>query len=771
MPRLTGLQESDFLLFGLAFLLGLLLTGNPFNALVVIGIGAGMALLRWRGGLWFRHWRSAPLAASWWLATAIALLAMMYFYVRIPQPAANDISHLIPRLSAITASPTVRITGRIIDTPLLNRSGKMRFLLDSDRYELVQQPDQPVSLTGTAYGKVYVTLPPAAAHGLHPSQTIVITGRLYRPKTSGPGNFDQGFDFGKYLRSQGTFAGLAGRQVKILHRGSSWGWWAVRERIYQAQLKTLGTPAGPVLSAMVLGSRAVPIPFEVSDQFRQVGLAHALAASGFQTSLILSAVLVLARPLRESQKLLLGGSTLLLFGGLSGFAPSVMRAVLMGIAALVALVGNQKTRPVPLLLVIALVLLLVNPLWIEDLGFQFSFLATLGLLVTAPPIAKALDRLPAFIATLIAVPLAAMIWVLPIQLAVFGVFPLYGLLANVLSTLLLSIITIGGFVSGLVALVWPLLGGGLAGLMFLPIQALLGIVRFFSQLPGSSLAIGGIAGWQILLLYGLLGAVWLIPGWQRRWPLVTVIALVVVVIPFLQIQTQTFRITVLETNQPPIMVIQEPGANILINAGDTATAAQRVSSFLALQGINQIDWAIASDRRARNQSGWVALQTRLPIRILSELPTASSDPEYQAMLNQLVGVRRQPFRLNQAIALGSTRAKLLRVDPTVLQLQIGDQNWLLVTDPQGLAGLEVGLKSTPLPPTDVLWWSGRRFQPELVQLLQPKAVILSTDSLDSGVIPQLEADKIQVFWTERDGAVQWTPQGAFIANQREPSDF
>jgi competence protein ComEC len=765
VPRLPALRESDYLLFGVAFILGLLVTNNAWYIAGLAGLGLGLAILRWRSLLWFRVWRSAPLAQTWLIATGVALLAVLYFYLRVPQPGGNDISRIIPRLAEIAAKPTVTVTGTITDTPLLTRSGKLRFFIDCDRYQLLPGPDQPINLSGTVTGKLYVTVPPAQAKGIHPSQTVAITGLLYQPKTNSQPSFYRVFDFRKYLRAEGAFAGLAGRRLKVLEQGSTWGWWAIRERIYQAQLQALGTPKGPVLSAMVLGSRAVPIPFEVADQFRRVGLAHALAASGFQTSLILGAVLAIARPLSERSQFVVGGTALLLFGGLSGFAPSVMRAVLMGMAGLVALVGNQKVKPVPMLLLIALLMLLANPLWIEDLGFQFSFLATLGLIVTSPSLVRALDWLPPVIAALIAVPIAATLWVLPVQLAVFGVFPPYGLLANVTTTFLLSVMTIGGFISGLAALVWPLLGSGLAGLMYVPTFGLLWLVQFFSQLPGSSLAIGAIAAWQIVILYGLIFAVWLIPWWQRRWKLAIGLSLGLVLIPFVQAQTTAFRVTVLEATQPPIMVIQEPGANILINSGDASMAAQSVSSFLAMQGINQIDWAIASDRTSSNQSGWVELQRRLPIRIWSEIPTARSDPDYRAMLQSLpAGITQQPFRLNQEIAVGSTRIKLLRADPAVLQMQIGRQRWLLVNDPTGFAGQATWLRSANLPQVDVLWWAGRNFQPELVSLLKPKVVILAASEVEPSVLSQLQAAKIQVFWTERDGAVRWTAQKQFEAN-------
>lgn len=757
--------EADYILIGVAFILGLLSVGLglPWAGLVLLGLGGLLAFLRWRNLLFFQIWRSAPTPRIWLMATGVALLALLYFYLRIPQPGVTDISRVIPRLEILGGNPIVKVEGTVEDTPLLNRSGKMRFFLNVKRFEAVSKENPETKLAGTASGALYVTVPAKEAEDLHPSQTIAIRGRLYQPR-GGQGSFYQVFNFSQYLAAQGAFAGLAGREIQVLDRGSTWGWWAIRERIYQAQLKALGTPEGPVLSAMVLGSRAVPIPFEVSDEFRRVGLAHALAASGFQTSLILSSVLTLTQRLQDRHKFMIGGGTLFLFGSLSGFAPSVTRAVLMGVASLIALVGEQKTRPVSLLLLIAVAMLVYNPLLIQDLGFQFSFLATLGLIVTAPPIAKRLDWLPTNLATLMSVPLAATLWVLPIQLAVFGVFPPYGLLANIVTTFLLEVITIGGFISGLAALIWPLLGTGIAWLMYYPTALLLWIVHFFSRLPGSSLAIGAIAAWQVLSIYGLIFAVWLIPWWQRRWKLASGIAVGLIVVPFLQLQTAAFQVTVLDNTRVPIMVIQEPGANILINSGDENTAAQSVSSFLALQGINQIDWGIATDRTTRTQGGWLKIAESVPVRRFSEIPTARSDEEYRVMLTKLsTRVQKQPLRMDQTIGVGSTEVKLLRADPVALQLKIDQLNWLLLTDPRGSAGNEVWLRSARLPTTDVLWWSGRKFPIELIDLVKPRVAILTATAIAPETLQQLRSAGIQTFTTDRDGAVRWRG-GQFEAN-------
>jgi competence protein ComEC len=120
------------------------------------------------------------------------------------------------------------------------------------------------------------------------------------------------------------------------------------------------------------------------------------------------------------------------------------------------------------LLLAALVLLLINPLWIWDLGFQLSFLATLGLLVTSPALMKRLDWLPPTIASLIAVPIAATIWVLPLLLYVFSQVSTYSILANVVTSFLIAGITMGGFISAVFGAVWPLAGSAIAWLLYFP---------------------------------------------------------------------------------------------------------------------------------------------------------------------------------------------------------------------------------------------------------------------------------------------------------------
>lgn len=405
------MRSIDSVALSLAYIFGLLATGIPGGGIIILLLGIGAAIWRWQQPRW--SWlqlrRVGPPARIWMLAGGIGLLATLYFQIRLPQPGLNDISRFIPAPG--NQQEVVTVQGRVEQMPRLTRSQRGQIWIRATQLRQASATNES-ALGRLVTGKLYVTLPAPAVSGLHPQQKVVVTGVLYHPK---PAANPQGFDFQAYLNQEGVFAGLRGLNLKVLSQGSTWGWWAVRQRISIAQARWLGTPEGPLVSAMVLGSRAVSLPWEVRDEFTQVGLAHALAASGFQTSLILAVVLALSRRLSNPEQMGLGITALIIFASLSGFEPSVLRATIMGSAGLIALVRGRQIRSTGVLLATAVLLLLFNPLWIWELGFQLSFLATLGLIVTVPGIVERLDWLPPAIAPLIAVPVAAFIWTLPLQ--------------------------------------------------------------------------------------------------------------------------------------------------------------------------------------------------------------------------------------------------------------------------------------------------------------------------------------------------------------------
>lgn len=748
----SGLSKSVAVLLCCAYILGLLFTALPWGTLLLTGLGLVAAWMRSPQALHLsrRHhipipqaWWRSPISRWWLVATAISLLAASYLQLSLPYPAPNDVSRLVQSNQTRTIA---EVSGIIQSRPALTRRGTMQLWLSAQQ-AAVEGSRQAVS------GNVFVTLPRKAAKNLHPSQTVTITGSLYKPqKVTRP----HGFDFATYLAREGSFAGLKGSTVQIDREGSTWGGWAIRARIVRSLQNGTNERTGSLLGALVLGKDAADVPYDLKDAFIQSGLAHALAASGFQVSLILSVVLGLGRSrLSLSGQVLLGFGALLLYGFLCGAEPSIVRALLMGFASLAALGLEGKVRAVPALLLIAVLMLIFKPLWIWDLGFQLSVLATLGLMVSATPISAALDWLPPTLASLLAVPLAATLWTLPLQLYIFGVLPLYGLLANVSVALLLSGLTIGGFISSLAALVWPLLGSGFAWMLYWPTQLLMAIVQGISQLPGNSLALGKISFLQVLALYGCIMAVWLVPQCQKHWRFATAIGFLLVIVPLWQVQTQRFAVTVFDQTRTPMMVIQHPQGTVVVNSGDRLNATQSLVPFLQQEGINRIDWAVDTSTTPTAQSGWISLLQRMPIQVLTRcIPQAMAQESPSLKPKQALEVNAQ-----ERLTLGAIEMVLWRAQPTTLTLQIGTQKWLLV-DGSTEADFMAWLTTIQLPPIQVLWWRGR-LSSKVVEQLHPDTLILSGRQGIEGAIATLEKSIPRVFWTERDGTVQWTAKQSF----------
>jgi competence protein ComEC len=761
----------------LAYILGLLFTAVPGNGFWVLGFGVIAAIIFRKRRIPNKTQQTKikaqiqsknlsqnllPHSRIWLIAGVIGALASFYIQFRVPSPGANDISKYVLTENNNNQEKLFIVRGKVTSTPRLTRAYKGQFWMEAKQFDEVKNENDKVSGSKGVSGDLYVTVPLLQATGLYPGAEIGVTGVLYKPKEA----FNPGaFNFKSYLNQRGVFAGLSGRQVNILNednKDKKWGWWKLREIIIRAQVKPLGIPNGPLLSAMVVGSKAVDIPYDVRDLFIRVGLSHVLSASGFQTSLILAIVLNLTKQAKRETRFILGTIALITFVCLTGFDPPVVRAAIMGFAALIALLLKQTIKQLNLLLLTATIMLIFNPLWIWDLGFQLTFLSTLGLIITVPAIIERLGWLPLAIAALIAVPLAATIWTLPLQLYLFGTIAVYCLLLNIITAPLISVISLGGFFSALLSIVVPEFGSTVAGLLYHPIDWLLKIAIFFGNLQFSSISIGTISLLQMIIIYTLLAFVWLISWWQRRWWFAFGIALALVFIPAWNSSNTLFQVTMLAANGEPVIVVQDKGKVTLINGGDEGTGRFTILPFLQQQGVNQIDWAVASDFQDNGSNGWLEILLRLPVKIFYDYSAKPdnvlANSAIQKKLQQNQGAY-QALKVGQSINAGAVALQLINEQLPILQMQIQNKNWLLVGNLKP-AELKSLIKNGAIPPSQVLWCPPQVLK-ELVSTLQPEVAITTSADIDSKILPEISGTKTQLLFTGRDGAIQWRPNGQF----------
>ena len=771
------MKSQVALVLALSFIAGAYASFLPnwTGSYTVFGIGFGLSLLI------PAIWRLGPKRWVYLLATLIAVFACFYVKIRTPQPLANDISRYAPLSNAI-------VRGQVLEAPSLTRSERARFLLVVKEINpsgklsvkaLNQNPNsEPTANVDSnaetssdkkfiaASGKLYVTVPLIEVTGLRAGQSVELSGRLYLPNRAD--NFGA-FDFKSYLARQGVFAGLSGRSLVRQGEPPMFGEWWFISRIVRAHVMGAGVPEGSLLSSLVLGSRAVDLPSDLKDAFIQAGLAAVLAASGFQVTLVLGAAIALSRNRSLKQQFLFGslclGGYLLLTGG----SPSILRAVVMGFGSLIGLVVQRRSRPVGGLAIAAVLLLLYEPLWIWDLGFQFSFLATFGLITTSRSISQRLDWLPPAIAELISVPIAAYIWTLPLQLLVFGKLTPYSLLANVFTAPLVMIATYGGIFSGLLGIIFVPIGAAIAWLLYPLLHWTVDLAQWINNLPNANTSVGAISIWQMVIAYVLFMAIWLVPwfGKMQRWTIAFVLACVVLFVPNAIAQANTFEITLPAFNDVPMMLIKNQNQTVLINSGDRQFASFTLLPFLQKLGINRLDWAISTDTQPDVSDGWnVLMSSSVAIAQFRDISLGITPKPYQNLQQALANTKTPlaSLKVGEKLVINNeVEIQLLNQSPDVLKVKTGELSWILLANADQKAQQTIIAKKDLLPQlsANILWWSGSQIEPTILQSINPKIAIASATSVVEQMVNQLYEAKVRIFWTGRDGAIQWSPDKDF----------
>jgi competence protein ComEC len=737
--------------------------GVAMAAGLLLGLGGVTALLL------PRLWRTGPHARAWLMAGVVGAIATLNYGWQYPVPGRWDVGHWLDR--GETAGAQQEVWGWVKEMPRQTRSGKGQLWLKTDLIRALDEAGLPLDAPEIATGKLYTTVPLDTIDGVFPGQAVRVQGRFYGPE---PPKNPNAFDFQQYLADNDTFAGFSGKYLEVRKHGTPGWWrlWRVRVRIAQSHEQSLGVPKGPLVSAMALGRRAVQVPYEVQDAFIQAGLAHTLAASGFHVSLVLGVVLgIMGHPAITSRvrnpaaaKVGVGLAALTGYVLLTGGQPSVLRASLMGVGALIGLALERRVKPLGCLLVAVTLLLVWNPTWIDSIGFRLSVMATLGLIVSVKPITAWLEWLPTTLATVVAVPVAAYFWTIPLSLYYFNTLTTYSLVLNMLATPLVMVISLGGILSGLVAVAVPTLGSILALALWPPTQLLIWLVQWETSLPGSAVATGHIALWQMLGLYGLY-----LVGWhhrrlrQPRW----LVALLLVLMAFgpLWYRAATLsEVTVLAAGNDAVMVVRDHRSTLLVNSGTESNSFYTVAPFLQQAGINRVENALAwVDSAPEN---WDVLVAKTPIRHLYSMATPPD--VHGTTVNQQLPV-------GEPNLLGTFQVVRLDAQSPTLQLQVMESHsWLLL--PILTKEQQLRLAENPEISSEVLWWHGEWLSPELIAAVQPRVAIASSfTTANPDTEQRLSAQGVRVFCTARDGAITWTPRRDYHAyldaQHRQPASL
>jgi competence protein ComEC len=268
----------------------------------------------------------------------------------------------------------------------------------------------------------------------------------------------------------------------------------------------ISQPQASLGVSFLVGQRSA-LPPVIQDMFRDLGLVHLVVASGFHLTIVVR----FARKLFAGQsKYAATATSFMLIGGfllLTGFSTSMVRASLVTGLSLLAWYYGRSIHPVILLLVVAAITVLINPLYIlGDMAWHLSFAAFAGVIILAPLIHAYFwhpDKKPGFVRYLIIATTSAQITTFPIIAMAFEQYSPLALLSNLLVLPAVPIVMMATFLVGVSSFLLPWLATILAIPTQFGLRYITTVVEYLSTLPWAVNAVS-MSGLTVMVYYAVV---------------------------------------------------------------------------------------------------------------------------------------------------------------------------------------------------------------------------------------------------------------------------
>lgn len=343
---------------------------------------------------------------------------------------------------------------------------------------------------------------------------LKINCQLERPK-----NFDGSFDYRMYLAKDEIFYECKNPKIEKLNENRGNKFLAIlikiKNKFNENINQLIPVPQSGLLSGLLLGG-SDQLSKEVQNNFSRTGMTHIVAVSGYNVTIIAEYLMLLGifLGLWRRQAFWFAVTGIILFVILTGLSASAVRAGLMGVLLIWAMKNGRLGNAQNAILFSACVMLFANPMLFRwDIGFQLSFLATIGIIYLYPffekyflHLVETRHCLVSTIAEILFLSLSAQIFVLPIIIFNFKTLSLISLLANILILPIVPLTMLLGFITIMTSFILEPVAIIFSWLTYLPLKYETITINYLSSLKYASIEMK-ITWWGVVIWYIILVSV------------------------------------------------------------------------------------------------------------------------------------------------------------------------------------------------------------------------------------------------------------------------
>ena len=387
--------------------------------------------------------------------------------------------------------------------------------------------------------------------------------------------------------------------------------------------KNLDDVHSALLQGLILGYRG-SIPVAVKNMFSNAGIVHILAVSGLHIGIISFFLFLLFRTIRLpfNISVILSCIFLIVYAFVTGLRPSVVRATIMFSFIMLGLISQRRIILVNIIAISAIIVLLINPENLYDVGFQLSYAATFAIVILYeriysifPLSMRKIRVLRNFVLLPFSVSLTAQLGTAPIVAFYFFKVPLIATVSNIIIVPLVTLLIPAGLLTILGNLIHPFIATVLSGTDWLLLHLILKLSTVLAGLPHILLWVGRPSAIFFILYFPLTALFFIFYGRKRVKFVIYLVLFLLNTVIFLRIWRMyhpLLTVYFLDVSEGDASVIEFPDNKICIVDGgrrsDYVDYGKKVlMPFLHSKGIVKINTVIATHPDVDHYGGLITV--------------------------------------------------------------------------------------------------------------------------------------------------------------------